>query len=154
MKEISLSQGKVAKVSNHRFESLNQWKWHYHHGYAVRNVYAKKKYKTIFMHREILMPPEGMECDHINGDTLDNQDENLRPCTHAQNMGNKGAYTNNTNQYKGVYKRKNKNYWEAQIRVSGKKVYIGLFYNAIEAARAYNKAARELFGDFARLNPV
>lgn len=91
-----------------------------------------------------------MEVDHINGNRLDNRRENLRICTHAKNMVNRGVYKNNTSKFKGVSKHKGENKWRAIV--AGKQ--IGQFDTDIEAARAYNAKMIELHGEFAKLNPV
>ena len=120
--------------------------------------YASTMYdgKLILLHR-FLTGFEGLT-DHINGDGLDNRLCNLREATPAQNNYNSPKQKTNTCGFKGVSldrggkKRKRKPIYRAQIKADGKYKNIGRFHTAIEAARAYDKAAKELHGEFARLN--
>jgi len=152
MKEIPLSQGKVAFVSDHRFDYLNQWKWHINsEGYACCNLKrTPEKRPKVSMQREIMQPPANMEVDHINGNKLDNRDENLRVCTRAQNLRNLKTPINNKSGYKGVYWGNGK--WIAAIKLNYQSIYIGSFETPELAARAYDLKAHELFGEFARPN--
>jgi hypothetical protein len=159
MKLIPLNKGLFAKVSDHRYENLMQWKWHAEFNqiglaYAVRNVKVSSKNKRIRMHRQIMETPAGMECDHINHDTLDNQDENLRNCTGSENSRNRKKPKNNTSGYKGVIKTRNK--WTAILRTNlgGVPVVIfrKAFYTPEEAADAYDSAVKKHFGEFGFTN--
>lgn len=157
-KEIELSQGKVALVDDADYDWLNQWKWTAVSGknskgngggfYAIR----RKRWmtKNIIMHRVILNAPNGLEVDHINGDGLNNTRSNLRLCTHNQNTWNRTVKNKNKFGYTGISKRGNR--FRAEIRCHGKKIMIGTFENVIDAAKAYDKKAQELFGEFANLN--
>jgi len=104
----------------------------------------------IHMHREIINAPADLQVDHINGNGLDNRRENLRLCTNAENARNRRLSKNNTTGYKGVDLDANR--YRAQIRVGQKFVYLGRFDDPIEAAKAYDAAAREHYGEFARTN--
>lgn len=92
--------------------------------------------------------------DHINRDKTDNMWTNLRECDVSKNNANKSRQKNNTSGYKGVgwFKRDEK--WRAVIQYKGKYIHIGYFDCKHEAARAYNKKALELFGEFAHLNVI
>lgn len=103
-----------------------------------------------FMHRLILNAPEGSQVDHINGNKLDNRRSNLRLATASQNRANKGKIVNNTSGYKGVSLSGKK--WAADIAMNKVKVRLGRFDTPEEAAKAYDQAARELHGEFARPN--
>ena len=151
-KQIPLTQGKVALVSDHRFEYLNQWKWTASKTQGKRYAVNSSKGK---MHRLITGAPVGMDVDHVDGDGLNNQDENLRVCTHAENGYNRRKLaSNNTTGYKGVSIFRDGKFvrYQAKIRVASKLLHLGLFTTAEAAARAYDQAAREHFGDFAALN--
>jgi len=153
MKLIPLTKGKFAKVDDEDFECLSQYRWFYHHtGYAGRNIRIDGEHRTITMHRVIVRTPPGMDTDHINGDKLDNRRENLRICSHTENVRNQPVRSNNTSGYKGVsfYSRSRK--WRANIYVGHMQRNLGYFVTPEEAAQAYDKAARILFGEFARLN--
>lgn len=152
MKTIQLTQGMVAIVDDEDFHLVVRYKWHYAEGYARTDLKGSDgKYRSVSMHRMILNTPKGMETDHINGDRLDNRRENIRVCTKAQNLRNVAKRTNNSSGMKGVYKSRNEK-WVAQIRLNGKSYYLGIFSEKVEAAMAYNEAAKKFHGEFARLN--
>lgn len=156
-KEIPLTQGKVAIVDAADYEWLIQWKWHIenqgHICYAVRCLWlGNNKSTTIKMHREILGAKPGSTVDHRDGDGLNNTRENLRICTQAENVRNKRMRSDNTSGYKGVWWRKNRSRWTATIDVDGVRTWLGSFLTAEDAARAYDAAAKELHGEFAKLN--
>jgi hypothetical protein len=111
-----------------------------------------RRQTNLFIHQLIMNTPKGMETDHINGKPLDNRKENLRICTRAENGRNRGYPKNNTSGFKGVYWHKGGKKWCAQIAHNKKRIYIGCFKDKEEAARAYDAKAKELFGEFARLN--
>ena len=93
----------------------------------------------------------GSEVDHINRDKLDNRRSNLRLVTHTQNCVNASLRVTNTSGFKGVNFYRGK-YWRAYIRVNYRHISLGFFPTAEAAARAYDEAAREHFGEFAFLN--
>ena len=106
------------------------------------------------MHRLIIDCPVNMQTDHINGNGLDNRKSNLRVCYNYQNARNQKLRPNSNSGFKGVSLIKDRNKWVAQIKVNGKVKYLGAYTLKEEAARAYNKAAKELFGEFAWLNKL
>lgn len=149
MKQIKLTKGKFALVDNEDFDRVNQFKWHYDSGYAVN----KNKLK-IYMHRLIMNFPTE-DIDHINMNCLDNRSSNLRIATSQQNGVNRKLNKNNTSQYKGVHLLTDKyrtKKWHATIKVYYKTISLGVFENKVDAAKAYNQAAQQYFGEFARLN--
>lgn len=160
MKEIPLTQGKVAIVDDEDYEALTKWKWCYHKnprnnsGYAVGNSRNQDgKRITIRMHRVILDTPPGYETDHVNGNGLDNRKDNLRVATHSQNKWNTDKPADNTSGYKGVSWDKRKEKWQAQVRFNNKYIHLGRFKKKLEAAIAYNKAAIKYHGEFFRQIP-
>lgn len=90
--------------------------------------------------------------DHRDGDGLNNTRANLRPTNDQGNHRNRRKLTPTTSPYKGVHWSKHRHIWVAQIKVDRRGLHLGHFPTAEEAARAYDAAAAELFGDFARLN--
>jgi hypothetical protein len=151
MFKIQLNQSKFAIVDAEDYDWLNQWKWSYSR-YAIRTT--KEDRRTISMHRFIMDAPEGMEVDHINGDKLDNRRCNLRICTHQQNTCSRHRSTKKSSKYQGVSWNKEHKKWVAQIGINGKRINLGRFLLEEDAARAFDKAAKELHGEFARLNQI
>lgn len=158
LKKIPLSCGKFTIVDGEDYKYLMKWNWHVNHGgvgYAIRSVWQNRS--TIYMHRVILKRmgfKDFAEVDHINGVKLDNRRENLRPATQLQQSYNCAKPSNNISGYKGVHFNKNYGKWQAGVRKNGKTIYLGLFDDLKDAARAYNEAAKKHFGEFARLNKV
>ena len=148
-KSIPLTRGKFALVDDEDFDFINQFKWFAHE--SKGKSYAERKLRNVHvkLHRVLLNAPPDKEVDHINGDGLDCRRENLRLCNHKQNTQNARLRKDNTSGYKGVSSTV-EGRWRAHIR--GNKVFIGCFGTPEEAARAYDKKAIELFGEFAKLN--
>ena len=153
MKEIQLTQGKVALVDDEEFEKLNQFKWCAKKDgntfYAIRGIRIGSKTQTIQMHNFIM---NGKGVDHIDHNGLNNQKSNLRFCTQSENMMNRSKGGNCTSIYKGVSFHKRDKIWRAKIHINGKDIHLGNFISEIEAAKAYNNKAIELFCEFANLN--
>jgi hypothetical protein len=103
------------------------------------------------MHRQIMGSPRCC-VDHKDGNGLNNQRSNLRCCTTSQNNRNSKIYRTNTSGFRGVVWSKKMNRWVAQIRVGGKSFYLGSYCTKNEAARVYDAKAKEVAGEFARLN--
>jgi hypothetical protein len=162
MKLIPLSQGQFAQVSDHRYEYLSQWKWAARWSPSTSSYYAQRtEYVghcragkvTIQMHRLLLglKPRDGKIVDHDNGDTLDNQDHNIRVATIEQNAKNRRRNKNNACGLKGTHWSEQKKRWIAQIQVDGKKIHLGGFKNKELAHAAYCEAAVKYHGDFAKV---
>jgi hypothetical protein len=128
--------------------------------YYARRIDVETK-RDIFLHRVILARmygpiPEGLQCDHINGNGLDNRRSNLRMVTPSQQQANRGKTTSTkTSKYKGVWYNKGNPgscKWSANIVVDGKVIRIGSYETQLEGAKAYDAAAKKYFGEYARLN--
>ena len=157
-KTIELTQGKVALVSDNKYEYLNQWKWCAVFKRGKWRAMRKQWFptiKTIYMHRAVMnVTDPKILIDHKDGNGLNNQDENLRVCNNIQNLCNRGAQINNTSGYKGVtWLRKNRK-WSSHIQVNKKVIYLGSFTDIEDAANAYNEAAKKYHGKFAKLNII
>jgi len=159
MKEINLTKGFKTQVDDEDFEYLNQWKWFALKGkytcYACRKSNKRDKINNvkrqdILMHREIINIPPKKQTDHKDGNGLNNQKENLRYCSHIQNCWNKNK-TKGKSKYKGIHYINNK-YIQARINYKKKEINLGMFKNEIDAAIAYDEAAKKYFGEFANLN--
>ncbi|HUS72318.1 MAG TPA: AP2 domain-containing protein [Sedimentisphaerales bacterium] len=159
MKFIPLTQNKYAIVDDADYEWLNHYKWYasYQRGrwYARRNIfdYEKQKTTTISMHQMLLVVSIGNEVDHKDGNGLNNQRNNLRIATRADNQHNQRTQQRiKTSQYKGVHLDKQYNLWRAHIKYNGKVIHIGRYKAEKQAAMAYDVKAKELFGSFAKIN--
>jgi hypothetical protein len=158
MKAIGLTQGKEALVDDGMYEELNKYKWRARcscgRWYANRwsSMVNGERY-LIHMHRVVLLTPEGMATDHINGDGLDNRRENLRLATNSENNQNRiNKRRRCTSNFKGVYWHNETKKWSSGIRLAGKQIYLGEFISEIQAALAYDEASKKYFGEFARTN--
>lgn len=151
---IPLTQGRFAIVDADNYDWLMQWKWHFNTLYARRWVYPNEKPIVEWMHRVILNTPHGMYTDHINGNGLDNRRCNLRICTLKQNQGNRKKGDRTTSKYKGVCWATDGSIWQSNISIKGKDVHLGRFKSEIDAAKAYDNAAKEYFGEFAKCNLI
>ena len=157
MKLIDISSPKYpnafAMVDDADFDWLNQWKWCLNAQlYVIKSAGIKNK--KIRMHRLILNPPIGMFCDHIDGNKRNNQRNNLRICSISENGMNSKKRSNSESKFKGCrYNKINKNY-NAEIKAKNKRIFLGCFKTEIDAALAYNEAAKKHFGEFARINII
>ena len=113
-------------------------------------VYATREEngKRILLHHAIFGRPDGLDVDHIDGNTLNCCRSNLRSATRSQNNANGRKRAQTTSKFKGVHFHEQCRKWTAQIR----KRHLGLFRDEFDAATAYNFAATEDYGEFARLN--
>ncbi len=157
VKEIQLTQGKVALVDDADYEWLNQWKWcannQHGHWYAHRGYRVNGKNQIVTMHALILGTPKGMDSDHKDGEGLNNQRQNLRVCTTAQNQQNRRVQLSaKSSMFKGVCWDKENKKWLSQIGIAGIQRKLGRFTSEIQAALAYDRAAKKYFGEFANLN--
>lgn len=147
-------------VDDADYEYLNSFKWYAQKSskncfYAVRCVNVDGKKKHVYMHRHLLGITDKNVCvDHIDRDSLNNQRSNLRTCTKAENLMNRGVHPRNTSGFKGVTFDPPTKKWRARLMVNRKNLHVGLFNSAEDAALAYNKAAKKHFGEFALLNKV
>lgn len=153
MKEIHLTQDKVAFVDDEDFEGLSKYKWAYNKGYVVRaNRVSDLEYKDgglVLMHRQIMGFPKDKQVYHINHIRSDNQKKNLRICSRTENMRNRLVQSNKTKtKYKGVSYHKASGKWGLVFQ----KKWIGYFETDLEGAKEYDKLARENYGEFASLN--
>jgi hypothetical protein len=153
--EIHMIHGHVALVDDEDVEWLNQNKWHVNSAGYPRRAWRKGgKSRTMTMHRAIMKPGAGLEVDHINGNKLDNRRANLRICTRMENARNMPPKrTRKHCPFKGVKRLEGlPSPWGAFIRVNGVMLQLGWFKHPEEAALAYDLAAREHYGAFARCN--
>lgn len=162
MREIPLTQGKVALVDDEDYDYLMQWKWKINNdGYAVAYTrdhlfpgHSRPIKIASLMHREIFKHPLNLIVDHIDGDRLNNTRVNLRICTQSENSKNRCVPKNNKSGFKGVCWSKRSGKWVAQLTANGRVMHLGLFTCPTAAALVYNAAAIKHHGEFAKLNQI
>jgi len=153
---IQLTQGKFAIVDSGDCDWLSKFNWHAHE--RGRTWYARRaaSSRTVFMHRAVLehhgFDLSSGEVDHINGDGLDNRKSNLQIVSHAENIRKSRVQKNNKSGFRGVSWHKGDRRWQAFVEVDNIRKYLGSFKNKIDAALAYDQAAKIYFGKFANLN--
>jgi hypothetical protein len=157
-RKIYLGENEWTIVDPMDYYWLRKYNWYL--GGNGKNYYAFTNIKTcpgktkiVGMHRLIINPPEYLLVDHRNNNTLDNRHANLRLATHSQNACNRPKISSKTSsRYIGVYFEKRTGRWTSKIRVNGKRLWLGRFKDELDAALAYDKAARQYHKEFARLN--
>ena len=160
MKRIRLTQGYFAQVSDEDYDDVCRYKWHAktnkYTAYAARREKGTgPQRKCIYLHRYLLKVKPGEMVDHKDGNGLNNTRENIRIATNSQNgMNRRLKSPGKSSRYKGVSWGKMQGSWLAHIMKNNKTRHLGSFSTQEDAARAYNKAAIELFGEFACLNVV
>lgn len=145
--DLTNSEEKVI-VDDEDYEYLKQWNWQLMRssGHVGRSEYKKG---TILLHRVVNNTPNELFTDHINQNKLDNRRENLRTCSKAQNSMNRAKQNGKySSKYKGVTWCKKSQKWKARVKYNGKFIALGHHTSEIEAAKAYNQKAEELFGEF------
>lgn len=156
---LALNGGLFALVDDADFEMLTAFHWRVAHvrnsdlKYVVRHTRSKGARACILMHRVVMGCPTGLCVDHINRDGLDNRRDNLRVCTHAENMRNRKAGRLSVSGIKGVSfdpRRSASNPFRACIEHDGRRYSLGVFPTASAAHAAYVAAANKLHGEFAR----
>ena len=147
--------GLFAQIDNEDFCEISKYRWwpdaNHNKFYAQTEVRKKGKRMCVSMHHIIIGKREGFQIDHKDGNGLNNKKSNLRHVTSGQNKMNSES-KGGISQYKGVFFIKKNKKWEAQIRKNKKLHHLGCFLSEEDAAYAYNKAAIEMFGEYARLN--
>lgn len=143
MKKIPLTKGFFALVDDDDFEMLNQHRWCYAHGRAVRGIHlGGKKTTTIFMHRVLCETGPRLQVQHKDGNYLNNQRSNLAAVS-GGTLRRKDTTKNRTG-FRGVHKMYNR--YMAKISVGGVTIYLGTYETALDAARAYDRALLKYAG--------
>lgn len=151
MKLIPLSRGLSTVVDEDVYEWASKTKWHACQAMG-KNVYAVgfADGKKVKLHRLIAAARAGEEVDHINGDSLDNRKDNLRCCSHAENMRNQKARAKKVPARKGVYyvPTQKTNPWRAVAWDGVRTIHLGYFPTEEQAYETYRKKAKEIYGEF------
>ena len=144
-----------ALVDDEDYEMLNKIPWHAIKSKSGKLVYAShltKNNQRVYMHEMIIGLKPGLIVDHKDGDGLNNQSGNLRLCNQQQNQMNQRVNTKTSSIYKGVSWSKHDKVWVSYIYHNYKRRHLGSFVSELSAAKEYNVAALDMFGEFARLN--
>jgi len=157
MKTIFLTQGYSTIVDDHNAFYLAGFKWcafkNRNGIYVIRFITIDGKYQRIFMHNEILITlmglsiPSGMICDHIDQNSLNNQESNLRIATHSLNSFNSKIQSNNTSGYRGICWHKEVEKWIVRITVNWKRINLGYYSDLQEAIEVRRAAELKYFGE-------
>lgn len=157
LREIQLQGNHIAIVSADDHAELRKYNWYakpshtgvdYDSGWYAACMVTKGGRRTVlYMHRLITNAPPHLHVDHVDGNGLHNWRENLRLCEPYYNTATVRRLSSSG--YRGVEKVGNR--WRARIKGKHGR-HIGYFDTAEQAARAYDRAALELWGDFAILN--
>lgn len=148
MREIYLGDGLVTLVSDIDYPWISERRWTPHVHNASGRPYVREQSTDRYLHRIITQCPKTHKVDHQDRDTLNNQRGNLRIATYHQNNANRTGWA--MSGYKGVYRMGAKA--RARMTVDGVQKHLGTFDTEAEAAKAYDDAQWELYGEFAFLN--
>lgn len=153
-KLVPLTQGKVALIDAADSERISTRSWCAAWDKDRRCFTARAQIdgKTTLLHRFILGKPSGSDTDHRNRNPLDCRRRNLRDASRVQNTWNQGRRQTNKSGYKGVALDRKSGSWRAYIYMGGRQVHLGCFCDPEDAARAHDRAARQLRGEFAVTN--
>ena len=158
MQTIPLTKGMEAMVDDDCYEELSKYKWcakkNKRNYYAERSHWDGCRFVSIQMHRQIIGRPngDGLFCDHINMNGLDNRRENLRLVTRSVNTHHARLRKDNTSGFYGIYLSRNRKKWVATIKVNNKRHHGGTFSCITDAIAARDSLARKHFGECAVLN--
>ena len=151
VRRIPITRGKFALVDADDYYRLVKFPWLANKSSSTFYAARTRNRKKLMMHRVIMNPPGHLFVDHIDHNGLNNCRSNLRLCTPAQNRYNLISKTGNS-KYKGVHWKSSRKKWSTAIQLNRKIYHIGCFDNEIAAAKAYDKRAEQLHGEFACLN--
>lgn len=159
--EVPLTKGQVALVDREDYERIASLSWYAVMDkctktfYAIKDVPGSSAYSgRTYMHRMIMGDPAGILIDHRDpSQTLDNRKSNLREASKQQNQCNQRIRSDNTSGFRGLrYHRGRMKPWNVRVNLNGKSTSHGYYEDKIFAAKVYDRVARELHGEFARLN--
>lgn len=156
---IPITKGYSTLIDDEDYERVSPFLWSANvmrNGvYVQRSIRENKRRVTVFLHRFILNAPRGVMVDHADGNPLNNTRANIRLCSASQNSAN-ARFVRNETGFRGVQFMNRPNYqsrpYSARLKWQKKYLFLGYFDTAVKAAEAYDAKAKEVFGEFARLN--
>jgi hypothetical protein len=166
MKQIPLTQGKFAIVDDEDYPYLSRFKWYYHRlpdgeEYAATGMYVGKRTFNIPMHYFLTERKNGLVILFKNKNSLDNRKENLLMVSASESRHQTRKYkmrddnhTGIRSKFKGLCWHPVLKKWQVSIIKGKKRTYVGVFASEIDAARAYNEKALELYGELAYQNQI
>jgi len=159
VKIVPLTQGQVALVDDDDYEHVMKYKWcaSWHKNTQSFRAHGTVDGENVLLSRFIMGANKSEIVDHKNMNTLDDRRSNLRICSRSQNQCNRAKpNSKSSSKYKGVYhdKREGRGQYTAYINLHGKRKHLGCFAKETDAAVAYNEAAQEIHGEFARPNII
>ena len=152
-----LKDGRAVLVDDEDFDRVSKLSWHASKdGYVMHKIKREgNRVDTIYLHRFVLNARPGFKVDHKNRNPADCQKHNLRQTDDSLNQANSNKRQGTTSsRFKGVYFYRAYGRWKAQLRFNGQRLFLGHFDEEIDAAKAYNVAALQCFGEHANLNPI
>lgn len=150
MRQIPLSRGQYAIVDDADYKAVRAaGPWYAKPCWSGFYAMRTRGGRTVYLHR-FLAGEDAATVDHINGNGLDNRRGNLRSATVSENSRNRPAKRGNASGFKGVSRHRSK--WKATIAVAGRNIHLGTYADPAHAARVYDAAAREHYGEFAVFN--
>jgi hypothetical protein len=139
----------IVMIDKEDYEKVKDYKW------STTNINRVASYKVGLLSRFVMgITDPKIEVDHKFHNTLDNRKKYLRPCSKSENQANAYIRLDNISGYKGVMLYPQNKKWTSQVRFNKKCLNLGYFNTKEEAAKAYNKKAVELFGEFAFINTI
>lgn len=153
MASIFLKHGHIAIVDDADVPFVSEFKWYLSSDgrYAIAKPYKDGKQPTVYMHRLLMCAKKGQQVDHANGNGLDNRRQNIRLCNQSQNNANIRTGHRASTGFRGVYENPRGTYFAA-ISINGRIKNLGTFVQKEDAALAYDRAKKTLFGEFAACN--
>ena len=149
---VPLTKGRFALIDEEDVDRVSQYNWYVGKGKHTHYAHHKSK-ESFLLHRFVTNAPDDVQVDHINSNGLDNRKTNLRFCNNGQNSAASRKRQGTRSKYRGVvFDSTASCKWKARVYDNGKQIVLGRFSSEEEAALAYNKAALERYGEFARIN--
>jgi len=150
---IPLTQGKFAIIDLDDVDKVKNYNWH---AQKIRNTYYAVRIenkKHVYLHHIVIPKKLHYQTDHEDRNGLNCRKNNLRYCTHRQNILNQAKHVENTSsKFKGVCWSKWHKKWMAKIEVKRQQIYLGFYNSEVEAAKIYDQAVLKHFGDFGITN--